>query len=275
MAVKSFRPTTPSRRTLTVPSFEEVTKSTPEKSLLEPNKKSGGRNNQGRITSRRRGGGHRRSYRRIDFRRDKLGVPAKVAGIEYDPNRSAYIALLHYVDGEKRYILSPVGLQVGDMLTSGPGSEIRVGNALPLSDIPLGSNVHAVELHQGRGAQLGRAAGAEIQVEAREGSTAQLRLPSGERRLVSTKCYATIGQVGNLDHENIVLGKAGRSRWLGRRPKVRGVAMNPVDHPHGGGEGCTSGGGHPRTPWGFPTKGYKTRKKKASDKMIVSRRGKR
>jgi len=275
MAVKSFRPTTPSRRTLTVPSFEEVTKSTPEKSLLEPNKKSGGRNNQGRITSRRRGGGHRRSYRRIDFRRDKLGVPAKVAGIEYDPNRSAYIALLHYVDGEKRYILSPVGLQVGDMLTSGPGSEIRVGNALPLSDIPLGSNVHAVELHQGRGAQLGRAAGAEIQVEAREGSTAQLRLPSGERRLVSTKCYATIGQVGNLDHENIVLGKAGRSRWLGRRPKVRGVAMNPVDHPHGGGEGRTSGGGHPRTPWGFPTKGYKTRKKKASDKMIVSRRGKR
>lgn len=275
MAVKNFRPTTPSRRTLTVSSFDEVTRATPEKSLLEPTKKSGGRNNQGRITSRRRGGGHRRSYRRIDFRRDKKGVPARVASIEYDPNRSAYIALLHYVDGEKRYILAPVGVKVGDVLSSGPGSEIRPGNALPLSDIPLGSNVHAVELRPGKGAQLGRAAGAEIQLEAREGSTVQLRLPSGERRLVSSACAATLGQVGNLDHENVVLGKAGRSRWLGRRPKVRGVAMNPIDHPHGGGEGRSSGGGHPRTPWGHPTKGYKTRKKKASDKMIVSRRGKR
>lgn len=275
MAVKSFRPTTPSRRTLTVSSFEEVTKSTPEKSLLEPNKKSGGRNNQGRITARRRGGGHPRAYRRIDFRRDKHGVPAKVAGIEYDPNRSAFIALLHYVDGEKRYILSPLGLQVGATLVSGKDADIGVGNALPLSDIPLGTNVHAVELRPGKGAQIGRAAGAVIQLEAKEGDTVQLRLPSGERRLVSQDCAATIGQVGNLEHENIVLGKAGRSRWLGRRPKVRGVAMNPIDHPHGGGEGRSSGGGHPRTPWGKPTKGYKTRKKKASDKMIVARRRKR
>ena len=275
MAVKSFRPTTPSLRTRTVASFEEVTRTTPEKSLLEPNKKSGGRNNQGRITMRRRGGGHRRAYRRIDYRREKYGVPAKVAAIEYDPNRSAYIALLHYVDGEKRYILAPLELSVGDRVMSGPDAEIRPGNSLPLSNIPLGTNVHAVEMHPGRGAQLGRAAGAEIQLEAREGDTVQLRLPSGERRLIPVKCSATIGQVGNLEHENIVSGKAGRSRWLGKRPKVRGVAMNPVDHPHGGGEGRSSGGGHPRTPWGVPTKGYKTRKKKASDKMIISRRGKR
>lgn len=273
MPVKKFRPITPSLRFKTVSSFDEITKKTPEKSLIEPNKKSGGRNNRGRITSRRRGGGHRRNYRRIDFKRDKVGVPAVVHGIEYDPNRSARIALLHYADGEKRYILAPIGLNVGDVVTSGADAEIRQGNALPLSNIPLGSNVHNVELKPGKGGQLGRSAGAEIQVMAKEGNFATLRLPSGERRLVPVSCYATIGQVGNLDHENVVVGKAGRSRWLGKRPKVRGVAMNPIDHPHGGGEGRASGGGHPVTPWGRPTKGYKTRKKKnKSDRMIIQRR---
>ena len=273
MPVKKFRPLTPSLRFKTVSSFEEVTKNTPEKSLIEPNKKSGGRNSRGRITSRRRGGGHRRNYRRIDFKRDKAGVPAIVHSIEYDPNRSARIALLHYVDGEKRYILSPIGLNVGDKIMSGSDAEIRPGNALPLASIPLGSNVHNVELKPGKGGQMGRSAGAEIQVMAKEGDFATLRLPSGERRLVPVTCYATIGQVGNLEHENIVVGKAGRSRWLGRRPKVRGVAMNPIDHPHGGGEGRATGGGHPVTPWGQPTKGYKTRKKKnKSDQMIIQRR---
>jgi large subunit ribosomal protein L2 len=273
MPVKKFRPLTPSLRFKTVSSFEEITKNTPEKSLVEPNKKSGGRNNRGRITSRRRGGGHRRQYRRIDFKRDKVGVPAIVHSIEYDPNRSARIALLHYVDGEKRYILAPIGLSVGDKVASGADADIRPGNALPLASIPLGSNVHNVELKPGKGGQIGRSAGAEIQVMAKEGNFATLRLPSGERRLVSVSCYATIGQVGNLEHENVVVGKAGRGRWLGRRPKVRGVAMNPIDHPHGGGEGRATGGRHPVTPWGQPTKGYKTRKKKnKSDQMIIQRR---
>ena len=273
MPVKKFRPLTPSLRFKTVSSFEEITKNTPEKSLVEPNKKSGGRNNRGRITSRRRGGGHRRQYRRIDFKRDKVGVPAIVHSIEYDPNRSARIALLHYVDGEKRYILAPIGLNVGDKVASGADADIRPGNALPLASIPLGSNIHNVELKPGKGGQIGRSAGAEIQVMAKEGNFATLRLPSGERRLVSVSCYATIGQVGNLEHENVVVGKAGRIRWLGRRPKVRGVAMNPIDHPHGGGEGRATGGRHPVTPWGQPTKGYKTRKKKnKSDQMIIQRR---
>lgn len=273
MPIKKFRPITPSLRFKTVSSFEEITKDTPEKSLVEPNKKSGGRNNRGRITSRRRGGGHRRKYRRIDFKRDKVGVPAIVHSIEYDPNRSARIALLHYVDGEKRYILAPIGLRVGDEVASGADAEIRPGNALPLANIPLGSNVHNVELKPGKGGQIGRSAGAEIQVMAKEGNFATLRLPSGERRLVLVSCYATIGQVGNLEHENVVVGKAGRTRWLGKRPKVRGVAMNPIDHPHGGGEGRATGGRHPVTPWGQPTKGYKTRKKKnKSDQMIIQRR---
>lgn len=273
MPVKKFRPVTPSLRFKTVSSFEEITKDTPEKSLVEPNKKSGGRNNRGRITSRRRGGGHRRKYRRIDFKRDKVGVPAIVHSIEYDPNRSARIALLHYVDGEKRYILAPIGLRVGDEVASGADAEIRPGNALPLANIPLGSNVHNVELKPGKGGQIGRSAGAEIQVMAKEGNFATLRLPSGERRLVLVSCYATIGQVGNFEHENVVVGKAGRSRWLGKRPKVRGVAMNPIDHPHGGGEGRATGGRHPVTPWGQPTKGYKTRKKKnKADQMIIQRR---
>ena len=275
MAIKSFRPTTPTLRYKTVSSFEEVTKTSPEKGLVEFKKKTGGRNNLGRITSRRRGGGHRKRHRKIDFRREKLGIPAKVHAIEYDPNRSARIALLHYVDGEKRYILAPAELRVGDRVSSGPSSDIRPGNSLPLENIPLGTTVHNVELRPGKGGQIGRSAGSAIQIMAKEGKFAQLRLPSGEMRLVPIVCYATVGQVGNQDHENVVLGKAGRSRWLGRRPSVRGVAMNPVDHPHGGGEGKTSGGGHPRTPWGKPTKGYKTRKhKKLSDRYIVRRRKK-
>ena len=275
MPVKTFRPITPALRYKTVSSFAEVTKVGPEKSLIEFNPKSGGRNNKGRITIRRRGGGHRRHYRKIDFRRNKLGVPGRVAAIEYDPNRSARIALIHYVDGEKRYILSPVGLSVGDRIQAGPEAEIRVGNALPLAIIPMGTMVHNVELRPGRGGKLGRSAGTEIQIMAKEGDYAQLRLPSSEMRLVPLSCYATIGQVGNVEHENIVLGKAGRSRWLGKRPKVRGVAMNPIDHPHGGGEGRSSGGGHPKTPWGKPTKGYKTRKqKRESDRLIVRRRQK-
>ena len=270
---KSFRPTTPSLRFKTVSTFEDVTKSTPEKSLLDTKKKSGGRNNRGRITSRHRGGGHRKHYRKIDFKRNKPGVPARVAAIEYDPNRSARIALLHYVDGEKRYILAPLGLSVGSTVVSGRDADIQIGNALPLASIPDGTAVHNVELQPGRGGQIGRSAGAEIRVMAKEGEFAQLRMPSGEMRLVRLQCYATVGQVGNTDHENIVIGKAGRSRWLGRRPKVRGVAMNPIDLPHGGGEGRATGGGHPVTPWGQPTKGYITRKKKKkSNKYIVRRR---
>lgn len=276
MPVKTFRPFTPSLRFKTVSSFEEITRSDPEKSLVEANRKSGGRNNMGRITSRRRGGGHRRHYRIIDFKRNKRGVPATVRSIEYDPNRSARIALLHYADGEKRYILAPAGLNVGVRVVSGPEADVRPGNALPLENIPQGTHVHNVELQPGKGGQLGRSAGSEIQIMAKEGKFAQLRLPSGEVRLVPVTCYATVGQVGNQEHENVVLGKAGRARWLGRRPSVRGVAMNPIDHPHGGGEGRASGGGHPVTPWGVPTKGYKTRKrKKQSNKLIVRRQNKR
>ena len=275
MAVKSFRPTTPTLRYKTVSSFEEITKGDPEKGLVESKKRSSGRNNAGRITVRRRGGGHRRRHRKVDFRREKVGIPAKVHAIEYDPSRSARIALLHYVDGEKRYILAPTELRVGHRVSSGPSAEIRPGNALPLENIPLGTVVHNVEIRPGKGGQIGRSAGSAIRVMAKEGRFAQLRLPSGEMRLIPLACCATIGQVGNLEHENVVLGKAGRARWLGKRPKVRGVAMNPIDHPHGGGEGKSSGGGHPRTPWGKPTKGYKTRKrKKLSDKWIVRRRKK-
>jgi large subunit ribosomal protein L2 len=253
--------------------FAELTSSKPEKSLLKPLKKTGGRNSQGRITVRHRGGGHKRRYRAIDFKRDKHGVPAKVATIEYDPNRTARIALLHYSDGEKRYILAPLGIKVGDVLSSGPGAEMKAGNALPLSQIPLGIPIHNLELVPGKGAQMVRSAGGEASIIAREGGFARVKLPSGEIRLIHVNCMATVGQLGNVEHEGISIGKAGRARWLGRRPKVRGVAMNPVDHPHGGGEGKSSGGRHPCTPWGKPTKGYKTRKKnKASSRYIVVKR---
>jgi large subunit ribosomal protein L2 len=272
MAIKTFNPTSPGRRTMTVSGFEEITKTKPEKSLLRPLKKHAGRNNYGRITSRHRGGGHKRRYRLIDFKRNKLHIPARVASIEYDPNRSARIALLHYADGEKRYIIAPLRLSVGDQVLAGSTADIKPGNALPLKDIPLGTIVHNVELQVGKGAQLARSAGAFVQLMAKEGNYAQLRLPSGEIRMVSLQCMATIGQVGNVEHENIQIGKAGRARWKGWRPHVRGVAMNPVDHPHGGGEGKTSGGGHPQTPWGKPTKGYKTRKRKPSDRYILKRR---
>ena len=276
MAVKKFRPTTPTLRYKTVNSFEELTRSKPEKSLLAAAvSKSGGRNNQGRMTMRRRGGGHKRRYRVIDFKRTKLGVPGRVAEIEYDPNRSAFIALIVYADGDKRYILAPLGLKVGAEISAGPDAPIQVGNALPLANIPLGATVHNVELNPGRGGQLARSAGAEVQLLGRDGGRAQLRLPSGENREVLVQCMATLGQVGNVEHANIVVGKAGRSRWLGRRPKVRGVVMNPVDHPHGGGEGRSSGGRHPVTPWGKPTKGYKTRKRKnQSNQWIIRRRKK-
>jgi large subunit ribosomal protein L2 len=272
MTIRHYKPTSPGRRFQTVSTFEEITVAKPEKSLLRPIKKTGGRNSYGRVTSRHRGGGHKRRYRLIDFKRNKDGVPAKVASIEYDPNRSARVALLHYADGEKRYILAPVGLRVGDTVTSGPQAEIRPGNALALQDIPLGMTVHNVELLPGKGGQLARSAGTSIQLMAREGKYAQLRLTSGEMRLVLAACRATIGQVGNVERENISIGKAGRSRWLGKRPRVRGVAMNPVDHPHGGGEGKTSGGRHPVTPWGVPTKGYKTRRNKRTSRFIVRRR---
>ena len=260
---------------MSVVDFGEVTRGTPERSLVEGIHKSGGRNKHGRITSFHRGGGHKRRYRRIDFRRNKLGIEARVASIEYDPNRSANIALLHYKDGEKRYILAPAGLQVGDVVESGGGVEIRPGNALPLSHIPLGTVVHAIEMKPGKGAQLVRSAGGSAQLMAREGDYATLRMPSGEIRRIHVRCMATVGQVGNLDHENRRVGKAGRSRWLGKRPSVRGVAMNPIDHPMGGGEGKSSGGRHPCTPWGLPTKGHKTRNKKhRTDRYIVKRRGK-
>ncbi len=273
MAVKIYSPVTPSRRFMTGHSFEEITRRKPEKSLVKGLKENAGRNGEGRITVRRRGGGHKRRYRDIDFRRNKFGVPAKVASIEYDPNRSGRIALLHYMDGEKRYILAPLGLQVGEMLNSGPDAEIKVGNALPLEKIPLGSAIHNVEMVPGAGGQLVRSAGVAAQLVDREGRYARLRMPSGEIRLLPLRCMATVGQVGNADHSNISIGKGGRSRWMGRRPKVRGVAMNPVDHPHGGGEGKSSGGRHPVTPWGVPTKGYKTRnRKKKSGQFIVSRR---
>jgi large subunit ribosomal protein L2 len=273
MAIKKHKPTSPGRRFQTGSTFEEITRKKPEKSLLRPSKKTGGRNALGRITIRHRGGGHKRSYRVIDFKRDKDGVPAKVASIEYDPNRSAHIALLHYADGEKRYILAPLGLQVGNRVLSGPGAEIRTGNAVLLRDIPLGTQIHNIELNVGHGGQIVRSAGGYAQLMAKEGKYAQVKLPSGEVRMVPLDCKATIGQIGHLEHENISLGKAGRTRWRGRRPHVRGVAMNPVDHPHGGGEGKSSGGRHPVTPWGVPTKGYKTRRvKKMSDKLIVRKR---
>lgn len=272
MGIKKYNPTSPGVRGMTGPTFEEITKTEPEKALTVPNPKTGGRNNHGRITAYHRGGGHKRLYRIIDFKRDKFGIPAKVAAIEYDPNRSARIALLHYVDGEKRYIIAPEGVKVGDILQSGPGSEIRPGNALPISDIPLGTIIHNIELTPGRGGQLARSAGCSAQLMAKEGDYATVRLSSGEIRLISINCMATIGQVGNADHINVSIGKAGRSHWLGKRPRVRGVAMNPVDHPLGGGEGKTSGGRHPCSPWGKPTKGYKTRRNKTTDKFIIKRR---
>jgi large subunit ribosomal protein L2 len=276
MAIKTYKPTSAGIRHRTTLTFEEITSVTPEKALLMPIRKSGGRNNKGRVTARHRGGGHKRFYRMIDFRREKHNIPARVATIEYDPNRSARIALLHYADGEKRYMLAPDGLTVGVTVMSGEGAEIRVGNALPLGSLPLGLSVHNVELRPGKGGQLARSAGSQIVLAAKEGEMAHLRLPSGEVRLVHLRCYATIGQVGNLDHEKVSLGKAGASRWRGRRPKVRGVAMNPVDHPMGGGEGRSSGGRHPCSPWGQKSKGLKTRKRrKPSSKLIVKRRGKK
>jgi len=274
MGIKTFKPKTPGTRHKSVLTFDEITRTEPEKSLLKPLKKSGGRNNHGHVTLRFRGGGHKRLYRVIDFKRNKFGVPAKVASIEYDPNRSANIALLHYRDGEKRYILAALGLKVGEMLTSGEDAEIKVGNALPLANIPLGTIVHNIELKEGKGGQLARGAGTYAQLVAREGGYAQLKLPSGEVRMVRDKCYATIGQVGNTDKENVSIGKAGRKRWLGRRPHVRGVVMNPVDHPMGGGEGKSSGGRHPCSPWGKPAKGGKTRRKKKSDDYIITKRKK-
>ncbi len=276
MAIRKLRPYTPSTRFYSVPTYEEVTKTVPEKSLLRPVKKSGGRNNLGRITSRHRGGGHKRMYRVIDFKRDRHGVEAKVAAIEYDPNRSARIALVQYVDGEKRYIIAPDGLKVGQKVNSGSGAEVQVGNSLPLSEIPVGTFVHNVEIKPGKGGQLGRSAGNSLQLMAKEGDFATVKLPSGEVRKLPVICYATVGVVGNLDHENLSLGKAGRSRWLGIRPQTRGMAMNPVDHPMGGGEGRSKSGGgwqHPESPWGKYAKGLKTRKRKSpSNKYIVKRR---
>ena len=275
MPVKSYRPTTPTRRYQTVVSRQDITKQRPEKSLVEGKKKSGGRSSTGRVSSRFIGGGHKQAYRIIDFKRDKAGIPCVVAAIEYDPNRSARIALLHYVDGEKRYILAPAGLEVGAKLMSGPTADIFVGNSLPLKNIPAGTVVHNIELKPGKGGQMARSAGAQAQLVSKEGDYALLKLPSGEVRRVLVDCAATIGQVGNVEHENVSLGKAGRTRWMGKRPHNRGVTMNPVDHPHGGGEGKTSGGRHPVTPWGQPTRGYKTRNNKRTDKMIVTRKAKK
>jgi large subunit ribosomal protein L2 len=275
--IRNPKPTSPGRRFVTYSDFAEITKKTPEKTLVEGLKKSGGRNSNGRKTSRHRGGGAKRLYRKIDFKRTRDGIPAKVAAIEYDPNRTAYIALLHYVDGVKSYILAPQRLQVGAMVSSGPDAEITVGNCLPLARIPVGTVIHNVELQPGRGGQMARSAGASIQLMAKEGDMATLRLPSGEMRLVRAECRATIGVIGNAEHQNITVGKAGRKRHMGVRPQTRGTAMNPVDHPHGGGEGSTTAGRHPVTPWGVPTLGYRTRKKnKPSDKYIVRgrRRGK-
>ena len=275
MPIKTYRPTTKTRRFQTTVTREEITRQTPEKSLTTGLTKSGGRNNYGRIAIRFRGGGHKRRYRTIDFKRDKRSVAATVVSIEYDPNRSANIALLKYEDGEKRYILQPVGLKVGMTILAGPEADILVGNALPLENIPPGTLVHNVELRPGKGGQMGRAAGAEIRLVSKEGGVALLRLPSGEIRRVDANCMATIGRVGNVDHGNVSLGKAGRKRWLGRRPHNRGVTMNPVDHPHGGGEGRTSGGRHPVTPWGQPTRGFKTRNNPRTDKFIQTKRGKK
>lgn len=274
MPVRRYKPTSPGRRGMTVLTTEDLTKTEPERSLIEILPKKAGRSN-GKISVRHQAGRHKRYYRKIDFRRDKDGVPAKVASIEYDPNRSARIALLHYVDGEKRYILAPIGLKVGDEVISGPEAPIRVGNALPLRDIPLGTAVHNVELNPGRGGQMVRSAGTSAQLMAKVDDYAQLRMPSGEFRLVRLECRATLGQVGNVDHQNIVIGKAGRNRHKGRRPTVRGSAMNPSDHPHGGGEGKAPIGGQPKTPWGKPTQGYRTRRNKETNKYIVRRRGRR
>ncbi|MGA7875003.1 MAG: 50S ribosomal protein L2 [Desulfoferrobacter sp.] len=272
MGIKKVNPRSPGRRFQTYSTFQEITHSEPEKSLVKPLKKTGGRNSYGRITAWHRGGGHKRRYRTVDFKRDKENIPAKVASIEYDPNRSANIALLHYVDGEKRYILAPVGLSVGDTVITSADADIKPGNCLRLLNMPLGTVVHNVEMKPGKGGQLARSAGVGTQLIAKEGKHAILRMPSTEMRMVPIECKATVGQVGNIDHENLSLGKAGRKRWLGRRPHVRGVAMNPVDHPMGGGEGRSSGGRHPCTPWGIPTKGYRTRKNKHSDKLIIRRR---
>ncbi len=274
MPIRKYKPTSAGRRFQTVHVFDEITATEPYKPLTEPLKKSGGRNNQGELTSWWRGGGHKRLYRIIDFKRDKREIPAKVASIEYDPNRSARIALVQYADGEKRYILQPNGLKVGDTVVAGENVDILPGNALPLKNIPLGTMVHNVELKPGKGGQIARSAGSGVQVVAKEGEYASVKMPSGEIRRILIDCLATVGQVGNLDHENVSWGKAGRSRWLGKRPHVRGVAMNPVDHPLGGGEGKTSGGRHPVSPWGMPTKGYKTRNRKVTDKFIVTRRPK-
>jgi len=273
MAIKKVSPTSPGRRFQEFSTFEEITQTSPEKNLLKPLKKTGGRNKNGRITSRHRGGGHKKHYRLIDFKRDKTAIPAKVASIEYDPNRSARIALLHYADGEKRYILAPIGLQVDDIVESGPEVDIKPGNTLPLINIPLGTYIHNIELRIGKGGQIVRSAGAFAQLMAKEDRYALIKLPSSEVRMVLLNCKATIGQIGNADHENKSIGKAGRNRWLNRRPKVRGVAMNPIDHPMGGGEGKSSGGRHPCSPWGKPTKGFKTRNKRKSNRLIVKRRG--
>ena len=274
MAMKTYKPTSPAIRFVNHPSFDKLTRSKPEKSLTRGKMKTGGRNSAGRVTSRFIGGGHKQSYRVIDFKRDKRGVPGKIASIEYDPNRSAYIALVHYTDGEKRYILAPEGIEVGQTISAGPEADIIIGNALPLLKIPIGTMVHNVEMKEGKGGQMVRSAGGQAQLMAREGEWASLRLPSGEIRKVHVRCYATIGQVGNIEHENVSIGKAGRTRHLGKTPHNRGVSMNPVDHPLGGGEGKTSGGRHPVSPWGQPTKGYKTRRNKRTTKFIVKRRSK-
>jgi large subunit ribosomal protein L2 len=273
MATIQYKPTSPGRRFRSGFDFAEITRDRPEAALVAPLRKSGGRNKNGRITVRHRGGGHKRRYRVIDFRRDKENVPARVAAVEYDPNRSARLALLHYRDGEKRYILAPVGLRVGDQVSAGTEADIRPGNCLPLRAIPLGTMIHNIELRRGKGGQMVRSAGVAAQLMAKEGEHALIKLPSGEQRLVRIECRATVGQVGNLEHENISIGKAGRARWLGRRSRVRGIAMNPVDHPHGGGEG-RSKGNHPQTPWGMPTKGYKTRHNKRTNRFIIMRRKK-
>ena len=275
MPVKTYRPTTPTRRFQTVVSREDITKQRPEKSLVKGKNASGGRSSTGRISSRFRGGGHKKAYREIDFKRDKADIAAVVASIEYDPNRSARIALLHYVDGEKRYILAPAGLEVGRKILSGPDADILIGNSLPLKNIPAGTVVHNIELKPGKGGQMARSAGAQAQLVSKEGEYALLKLPSGEIRKVLVDCAATIGQVGNVEHENVSLGKAGRKRWMGKMPHNRGVSMNPVDHPHGGGEGKTSGGRHPVTPWGQPTRGFKTRNNKRTNKFIVTRKAKK
>ena len=274
MPIRTYKPTSPGRRFQTVQVFDEITETSPHRPLTEPLKKSGGRNNRGEITSWWRGGGHKRLYRVIDFKRDKKDIPGKIETVEYDPNRSARIALVTYADGEKRYILQPQGMKVGDAVLAGDNVDILPGNCLPLKNIPLGTQIHNVELRPGKGGQIARSAGSWVQLVAREGEYASVKMPSGEIRKINIECVATIGQVGNIDHENVAYGKAGRSRWLGKRPHVRGVAMNPVDHPLGGGEGKTSGGRHPVTPWGQPTKGYKTRRRKTTDRFIVQRRKK-